>query len=107
MSRRTVRVNELLREEISELLLREVKDPRVGQGLVTITEVEVSPDLRHATVYVSHLGEEAERAGVLKGLEHSAHFLHRELMHRLAMRNVPELASNSTPRSNAGRALPR
>ena len=105
MSRRTVRVNELLREQISELLLREVKDPRVSKGLVTITEVQASPDLRHATVYVSHLGEESERAGVLKGLEHSAHFLHRELMHRLAMRNVPELVFKFDPSIERGARL--
>jgi len=105
MTRRTVRVNELLREQISELLLREVKDPRVSKGLVTITEVQVSPDLRHATVYVSHLGEESERAGVLKGLEHSAHFLHRELTHRLAMRNVPELVFKFDPSIERGARL--
>ncbi|MGH2634235.1 MAG: 30S ribosome-binding factor RbfA [Tepidiformaceae bacterium] len=105
MSRRTVRVNELLREQISELLLREVKDPRVSKGLVTITEVQVSPDLRHATVYVSHLGEESERAGLLKGLENSAPFLHRELMHRLAMRNVPTLVFKFDPSIERGARL--
>ncbi|MCK6565615.1 MAG: 30S ribosome-binding factor RbfA, partial [Dehalococcoidia bacterium] len=61
MSRRTERVNDLLREQLSELIQREVKDPRVARGLVSITEVQVSPDLRHATVYVSHLGDSGER----------------------------------------------
>jgi ribosome-binding factor A len=59
MSWRTSQVNELLREELSELLLREVKDPRVDHGLVSITEVRTSPDMRHATVFVSHLGDRA------------------------------------------------
>lgn len=105
MSRRTVRVNELLREQISELLLREVKDPRVSKGLVTITEVQVSPDLRHATIYVSHLGDEAERTEALKGLENAAPFLHRELMHRLAMRNVPSLVFRFDPSIERGARL--
>jgi ribosome-binding factor A len=91
MSRRTDRVNELLRVELSELIHREVKDPRVNQGLVSITEVQVSPDLKHATVYVSHLGDEAAHREVLGGLQHAAPFLHGELMKRLKMRNVPML----------------
>ena len=105
MSRRTDRVNELLRSEISELLLREVKDPRVGHGLVSITEVTVSPDLRNATVYVSHLGDDAERREVLAGLEHSAPFLQRELKHRLALRTVPALTFRFDPSIERGARL--
>ena len=105
MSRRTSRVNDLLREELSDLLLREVKDPRVRQGLVTITEVQASPDLRHATVFVSHLGDESARPGVLEGLARAAHFLHGELVHRLKMRNVPELAFRFDPSIERGARL--
>lgn len=105
MSRRTSRVNDLLREELSALLLKGVKDPRVSQGLTTITEVQVSPDLRHATVYVSHLGDESEREEVLEGLRHSSPYLHRELMHRLAMRNVPELTFRFDPSIERGARL--
>lgn len=105
MSMRTTRVNELLRAEISELLLREVKDPRVSRGMVTITEVQVSPDLRHAVVYVSHLGTEAERKEALEGLKNSAHFLHRELLHRLSLRNVPELVFKFDPSIERGARL--
>ncbi len=105
MSMRTTRVNELLRAEISELLLREVKDPRVSRGMVTITEVQVSPDLRHAVVYVSHLGTEAERKEALEGLKNSAHFLHRELVHRLSLRNVPELVFKFDPSIERGARL--
>lgn len=105
MSRRTSRVNDLLREELSALLLKGVKDPRVAHGLVTITEVQVSPDLRHATVFVSHLGSEDERAEVLEGLQHSAHYLHRELMHRLDMRSVPELVFRFDPSIERGARL--
>ena len=60
MTRRTERVNEVLREELSNLLREELNDPRIG-GIVTITHVDVSPDLRRATAYVSVLGSEAER----------------------------------------------
>jgi len=88
VSMRTTRVNELLRAEISELLLREVKDPRVSRGMVTITEVQVSPDLRHAVVYVSHLGTEAERKEALEGLKNSAHPPPGKL-HRLSLRTCP------------------
>jgi len=105
MSRRTSRVNELLREELSELLLREVKDPRVGHGLVSITEVQVSPDLRHAIVYVSHLGDESERDEVLKGLQNAAHFLHIELVRRLKMRSIPEFVFRFDPSIERGARL--
>lgn len=105
MSRRTDRVNELLREELSELIQREVKDPRVGQGLVSITEVQVSPDLRHATVYVSHLGDEASRREVLAGLQRSAHFLRSELVRRLDLRNTPELHFRFDPSIERGARL--
>jgi len=102
---RTTRVGELLRAEISELLLREVKDPRVSRGMVTITEVQVLPDLRRAVVYVSHLGSEQERAEALEGLQHSAPFLHRELVHRLSLRNVPELVFRFDPSIERGARL--
>lgn len=102
MSRRTSRVNDLLREELSELIQREVKDPRVSHGLVTITEVQVSPDLRHAIVFVSHLGDESEREDVLRGLQGAAHFLHGKLMHRLDMRRVPELVFRFDPTIERG-----
>lgn len=105
MSRRTNRVNDLLREELSELLQREVKDPRISHGLVSITEVQVSPDLRHATVYVSHLGAESERAEVLEGLQHAARFLHTELVHRLKMRIIPEIVFRFDPSIERGARL--
>jgi len=105
VSRRTSRVNDLLREELAALLQREVKDPRVSHGLVSITEVQVAPDLRHATVYISHLGDEADREGVLTGLQHSAHFLQKELMHRLSMRNIPALIFRFDPSIERGAHL--
>ncbi|HNM77023.1 MAG TPA: 30S ribosome-binding factor RbfA [Tepidiformaceae bacterium] len=105
MSLRTTRVNELLRAEISDLILREVKDPRVSEGMVTVTEVRVSPDLRHATVFVSHLGSDEERQHSLDGLQRAAPFMHRELVHRLKMRAVPELVFRFDPSIERGARL--
>ena len=105
MSWRTSQVNELLREELSELILREVKDPRVAHGLVSITEVQVSPDLHHATVFVSHLGDPAERDEVIAGLQHAAPFFHRQLMHRLKMRTVPDFHFRYDPSIERGAHL--
>ncbi len=105
MGWRTSQVNGLLREELSELLLREVKDPRVAHGLVSITEVQTSPDLRHATVYVSHLGDVADREELIAGLQHAAPFLHRELVHRLKMKVVPEFHFRFDPSIERGAHL--
>ena len=77
----------------------------MSRGLLSLTEVQVSPDLRHATVYVSHLGTDDERRDALSGLQHSAHFLHRELMRRLSMRNVPELVFKFDPSIERGARL--
>ncbi len=90
VTRRTERLNDQLREEISDLVRRDVKDPRIG-GLVTITEVDVSPDLSHAKVYVSVLGSDEERAGTLKALDAASHFLQRELRKRLTIKRTPAL----------------
>lgn len=90
MTRRTERVNELLREEISALLLRETKDPRLAH-MVTIIAVEVALDLKHAKVFVSVLGTEEEKAEVMRGLESASRFLRRQLSDRLRLRYTPEL----------------
>jgi ribosome-binding factor A len=90
MSRRTERVSELLREELSDLLLRELRDPRLD-GLISITRVELSPDLYNARVFVSVMSETADPDEALKALNAAAGFLHKELVHRLEMRRVPFL----------------
>ncbi len=105
MSRRTERVNELLRAEISDLIQREVKDPRVDNGLVSVTEVQVSPDFRRATVFVSHLGDEESRKDVLTGLQNAASFLHGLLAHRVSLRNVPQLVFQFDPSLERGAHL--
>jgi len=89
MSRRIERVNELLREEISDVL-REVHDPRIA-GLVTITHVDVSPDLRHASAFVSVLGTDEEGASTMKALDHARQFVRRELGRRVKLKYTPDI----------------
>lgn len=89
MTQRTRRLDELLRQEIGELLAREVADPRVG--FVTVTEVETAPDLRHARVWVSVIGDPTERDATLEALQHAMVYVRRELGHRLRLKRIPEL----------------
>ena len=91
MTRRTARVNDLIQAEISELLKRRVKDPRIGD-LVTVTEVATSADLRHAKVFISVMGSEDEKRETLKCLSAASGFLRRELGERLTLRYIPELS---------------
>jgi len=91
VARRTKRINHLLREEISELIHRQVKDPRLG-GFITVTQVATSVDLRHARVFISVMGSEAEKQEVLQTLVGAAGFFHRELKTRLALYRIPELS---------------
>ena len=87
--RRTDRLNEQLRQEVTLLVRDEVRDPRVT--LATITAVQTSPELDHAKVYFTTLGDDDERKGVLAGLRSAAPFLRRELGKRLHIRRIPEL----------------
>jgi len=89
MTHRTDRLDELLRQEIGGILTREVKDPRVG--FATVTRVETSPDLGHALVWVSVIGQKGERDQTLRALEHVMHFVRRELGARLRLRRIPDL----------------
>jgi ribosome-binding factor A len=87
--RRTDRLNEQLKQEISLIVRGAVRDPRVG--LATITAVQTSPELDHAKVYVTSLGSEEEREEILTGLRSAAAFIRKELGQRLHMRRIPEL----------------
>src|SRR5215469_13097310 len=87
--RRTLRVSEAVREELTEMIGFEMEDPRLRA--VDVTEVHVSPDSRHATVKVSVQGTEREQAQALAALEHAQGYLRRQLASRLQLRHVPEL----------------
>ncbi len=88
-TRRQKRVSELLKEEIGSLILRETRDPRLDG--VTVTDVEISPDLNHARVYVSMIGSDEEKAEAVEALDHASGFLRHELGQRLELRRVPQL----------------
>jgi len=87
--RRTSRVSEALREELSEIIGFETEDPRLLA--VDVTEVHVSHDGRHANVRVGLRGTEPEQDAALVALEHASGFLRHELAGRLSLRHVPEL----------------
>ena len=93
MSRRIDRVNELLRQEISRLLALQIKDPRLG-GVISITRVSTSNDLRAAQVYLSVMGDETTKSAALDGIRSAAAFMRRELRRRLTLRNTPFLTFN-------------
>jgi ribosome-binding factor A len=88
VSQRTARLDELLREEISGIISRDIHDPRVG--FVTVTSVEVAPDLRHATVWVSMIGQPGERKDALRALGHAMPFVRGKLGF-LRLKRIPEL----------------
>jgi len=88
-TQRQQRLNKIFREELSDLLLRHLKDPRLG-NLITITEVRVAPDLSQAIVFVSPLGDDARRQESLQALISASGYIRRELGHRLRLRRIPE-----------------
>ena len=90
MSRRTQRLNALFRQELSDLIWSELRDPRLS-GIVSLTRVEVSPDLENATVFVSVLGDDESKASSLHALSAAAPFLRRRLIDRVRIRRVPNL----------------
>lgn len=88
MSGRTARLDELLREEISSVISREVDDPRIG--FVTITDVEVTPDLSHANVWVSVIGTTDEKRQTLRALSRAMPFV-RQRLGKLRLKRIPDL----------------
>lgn len=89
MSQRTDRVDELLRQEIGVIVARDVADPRIG--FATITRVETTPDLRHAKVWVSVIGQPAERAATIAALGRAMPFVRHELGRSLRIKRIPDL----------------
>ena len=87
--RRIARLNEQLKREITDILKNGVRDPRIG--FVTITRVEVSPDVSHAKVFTSVMGEESDKDASMEGLTAASPFIRAELGKVLHLRRVPEL----------------
>ncbi|CAH0346146.1 30S ribosome-binding factor RbfA [Bacillus sp. CECT 9360] len=90
MSLRANRVGEQMKKELSEIIGRKIKDPRIG--FVTVTDVAVTGDLQQATVYISVLGDEEQRENTLKGLAKAKGFIRSEIGQRIRLRKTPELA---------------
>lgn len=89
MTARTDRIDQLLRQEIGEILARDIQDPRIG--FVTITDVETAPDLSTARVWVSVIGQPEEREQTIKALQRAMPFVRHELAGRVRLRRIPEL----------------
>ncbi|ACL69542.1 30S ribosome-binding factor RbfA [Halothermothrix orenii] len=86
---RARRLGELLKKEISDIILREVKDPRIG--FISVTDVEVSNDLRHAKVFVSVYGDEKERKETMEGLEKATGYIRKLIGERVKVYYTPEI----------------
>lgn len=80
-----------VQRELSEIIRREVKDPRLSGAMITVTAAEVTPDLKYCKAYISVLGSEESSASVLEGLNSAVGYIRRELARRVNLRNTPEL----------------
>jgi len=87
---RAYRVADMIKKEMAYMLLGEIKDPRI-HGLVTVMNVEVSPDLKHAKIFVAVSGTEQDKKEVLQGLQQAKGFIRTTLAHRIEMRQIPQL----------------
>ncbi len=90
-SRRVERVASLIRREVSELLIGGIKDERVSQGMVSVTNVEVAGDLQHCKIFVSIFGSDEDRSQAMEGLRSASAYVKGELGRRLQMRRTPEV----------------
>ncbi|MGJ5672965.1 MAG: 30S ribosome-binding factor RbfA [Nostochopsis sp.] len=90
-NRRVSRVAELIKREVSQMLLNGIKDDRVGMGMVSVTHVDVSGDLQHAKIYVSIYGTEEAKAETMAGLKSATGYVRSELGARVRLRRTPEV----------------
>ena len=90
-NRRISRVAELIKREVSQMLLNGIKDDRVGIGMVSVTNVDVSGDLQHAKIYVSIYGTDEAKAETMAGLKSATGFVRSELGARVRLRRTPEV----------------
>ncbi|ODG98335.1 ribosome-binding factor A [Nostoc sp. KVJ20] len=107
-NRRVSRVAELIKREVSQMLLNGIKDDRVGTGMVSVTDVDVSGDLQHAKIYVSIYGTDEAKEETMAGLKSATGFVRSELGARVRLRRTPEvifLEDRSIERGNKVLAL--
>ncbi|MGB3508537.1 MAG: 30S ribosome-binding factor RbfA [Microcoleaceae cyanobacterium] len=89
--RRISRVASLIKREVSQMLLHGIKDDRVGIGMVSVTDVDVSGDLQHAKIFVSIYGSDEVRTQTMEGLRSATGYVRSELGHRVRLRRTPEV----------------
>jgi ribosome-binding factor A len=90
-NRRVERVAELIKREVSQMLLHGIKDDRVGTGMVSVTDVDVSGDLQHAKIYVSIYGTDEAKVETMAGLKSATGFVRSEIGARVRLRRTPEV----------------
>ena len=90
-NRRVSRVAELIKREVSLMLINGIKDDRVGTGMVSVTDVDVSGDLQHAKIYVSIYGSDEAKAETMAGLKSATGYVRSELGSRIRLRRTPEV----------------
>ena len=89
MTTRQEKIRELLKEEVADILRKEMKDPRLG--FITVTDAEITADLRHAKVFVSIMGSDEVRAENMKLLKNAGHFIRQSVGKRIRMKTLPEI----------------
>lgn len=90
-SRRISRVAELIKREVSQMLLHGIKDDRVGAGMVSVTDVDLSGDLQHAKIFVSIYGSDEAKQETMAGLKSATGYVRSELGQRVRLRRTPEV----------------
>ncbi|MBD6615077.1 30S ribosome-binding factor RbfA [Komarekiella sp. 'clone 1'] len=90
-NRRVSRVAELIKREVSQMLLNGIKDDRVATGMVSVTDVDVSGDLQHAKIYISIYGTDEAKAETMAGLKSATGYVRSELGARVRLRRTPEV----------------
>ncbi|MEM9505631.1 MAG: 30S ribosome-binding factor RbfA [Cyanobacteria bacterium P01_E01_bin.43] len=89
--RRVARVASLIKREVSQMLMSEIKDDRVGAGMASVTDVVVSGDLQHAKIFVSIYGTDEAKVETMAGLQAATGYIRRELGQRIRLRRTPEI----------------
>lgn len=101
-SRRVSRVAELIKREVSQMLIHDIKDDRVGSGMVSVTDVVVSGDLQHAKIFVSVYGSEEAKSETMAGLKSATGYVRSELGQRVRLRRTPEVIFQEDPSIERG-----
>ena len=89
---KNTRINGEVQRELSEIIRTEIKDPRVSGSMISVVSVEVTPELKYCTAYISVLGGEGTAEEAIAGLKSAVGYIRRELAHRINLRNTPEIS---------------